>query len=195
MTWRNLLRVVLAVLVPRIAATDSERDEEPTFDELAVVNSPTTKTESLERTLDRAESVLEGQLTYLTDTHDKAVRTVRIGVVLLGVIASSSELVPSAIPLNGWIKASLALVVGSIAAGIFTSSSSSPDYGPGPSYVRSNIETGDRNEDVYLKLLQGYQEAISYNRYLVNDSTKYLFVTRVLLGIGIVAGAVGTIVF
>ena len=193
MTWRNLLRVVLAVLVPRTAATDSERDEEPTFGELDVVNSPTTKTESLERTLGRAESVLENQLALLSDTDDKAVQTVRIEMVLLGVIVSISQITAKPIPVNVWMKLGGVLVISSIIAGVFTYSSSSPDFGPDPNYVYSNFESGDTNEDVYLELLQGYDEAISYNSNVVNDSAKHLFITQGLLIAGITVGASGVV--
>lgn len=174
-TWRSVLRAVVRGLVfgtgefeCESAVTEtaaSEADELP-FREMEVVNWPETRTKSLERTLDRAESVLDGQLRYLSDIHDKAVRTVYIEIVLFGVIASGWQLVPNTDPVNVWMKAGGVLIVGSTLAGIFTSSSSSPDYGPGPSYVRSNLESGATNEDVYLELLQGYREAISNNRSL-----------------------------
>lgn len=193
MTWRNLLRVVLAALVPRTATEESELDGDPSFDELDVVNSPTTKTESLERTLDRAESVLENQLALLSDTDDKAVQTVRIEMVLVGVIVSIAQITAKPIPVNIWMRLGGVLVIGSIIAGVFTYSSSSPDFGPDPNYVYSNFESGDTNEDVYLELLQGYDEAISYNSDVVNDSAKHLFVTQGLLIAGIIVGVSGVI--
>jgi hypothetical protein len=170
------------------------RDETPSFDELSVVNAPGTKTESLERTLDRAESVLEDQLTDLSDVHDRAIRTVRIAVVLLGAAASVAKLTSVSIPASVWLKASGALLVASIAAGIFASSVSSADYGPGPDYVRPNIESGDANEEVYLELLEGYSEAIAYNRAAVNESERYLFVTQILLVSSIVLGSATIVV-
>lgn len=199
-TWRSVLRAVVRRLVLGTGTSEDETDasssdatgtDDPSFREIEVVNWPETKTESLERTLDRAESILEAQLTYLSDTHDKAVRTVRIEIVLFGVIATSWQFVPNTGPVNVWMKVGGTLVVGSIVAGILTSSSPSPDYGPGPGYVRSNIEAGETNEDVYLELLHGYREAISTNRNIVNDSTKYLFVMQVLLATGIVVGSIG----
>ena len=191
MTWRNLLGVVLAALVPPTATGDSEGNEEPTFDELDVVNAPTTKTESLERTLDRAKSVLDGQLTTLDAVQEKAIRIVRVEVVLLGVTASLTQLVPQTPSVNVWLTASGALLVASIITGIFTSSSSSPDFGPGPDYVRPNIDSGDANDDVYLELLQGYSEAISYNKVVMNDNARYVFITQILLVASIVVGCVG----
>jgi len=164
------------------------------FREIEVVNWPATRTESLERTLDRAESVLEGQLTELTDIDDKAAKTVRIGAILFGAVVSSSQLVPGTLSTNVWMEVGGVLVLGSMVVGIFTYSTSSPDYGPDPSYVRSNIESGEPNEDVYLELLQGYRKAITTNRRIVNDSTRYLFVTQILLAIGIIAGSIGAFV-
>lgn len=174
--------------------SDATETEDPSFREMEVTNWPETKTESLERTLDRAESILEGQLMVLTDTDDKAIKTVRIGIVLLGVAASSSRLVPETVPTNVWMKAGGLLVVGSIVVGIFTHSTSSPDYGPGPDYVRSDIESGATNEDVYLELLHGYKDAIANNCRMVNDSSRYLFATQVLLVAGIVVGSIGVFV-
>ncbi|MFC4447515.1 hypothetical protein [Halorussus aquaticus] len=65
-------------------------DEEVHFGQLDIPEHPRTKTETLERTLDRAESVLSEQLRVLSDTDDKAVRTVRAEVILLGAIASAA---------------------------------------------------------------------------------------------------------
>lgn len=192
MTWRELLQGIRSAVAGR-ANGNRETDDERSFREIEVLNCPATKTESLERTLDRAESVLEGQLADLTDTDDKAVRTVRIETVLLGAIASVGQVTPKPVPLNFWLKAGGILLVGSLVAGIFTASSASPDYGPGPGYVKSNFESGDSNEEVYLELLQGYREAISHNSVVMRDSARYFFVTRGLLVGSVLLGTVGTL--
>ena len=197
MTWRSVLRVVVRRHVVGTERTERETEvaeSADSFREIEVVNWPATRTESLERTLDRAESVLEGQLTELTDIDDKAAKTVRIGAILFGAVVSSSQLVPGTLSTNVWMEVGGVLVLGSMVVGIFTYSTSSPDYGPDPSYVRSNIESGEPNEDVYLELLQGYRKAITTNRRIVNDSTRYLFVTQILLAIGIIAGSIGAFV-
>lgn len=197
MTWRSVLRVVVRRHVVGTERTERETEvaeSADSFREIEVVNWPAARTESLERTLDRAESVLEGQLTELTDIDDKAAKTVRIGAILFGAVVSSSQLVPGTLSTNVWMEVGGVLVLGSMVVGIFTYSTSSPDYGPRPSYVRSNIESGEPNEDVYLELLQGYRKAITTNRRIVNDSTRYLFVTQILLAIGIIAGSIGTFV-
>lgn len=202
-TWRNILRAVLGLL-PAFETEESDRDESTnsesdgdeaaSFAELSGVDVSPTTTESLERTLDRAESVLGDQLTDLSDVHDRAIRTVRITAVLLGATASVLQLSPAPVLANVWLKVSGVLLVTSIGTGIVASSASSPDYGPGPEYVRPNIESGDPNEEVYLELLQGFSEAISYNRTAVNESERYLFVTQLLLVSSIVSGSVVLIV-
>lgn len=197
MTWRSVLRVVVRRHVVGTERTERETEvaeSADSFREIEVVNWPAARTESLERTLDRAESVLEGQLTELTDIDDKTVKTVRIGAILFGAVVSSSQLVPGTLSTNVWMEVGGVLVLGSMVVGIFTYSTSSPDYGPDPSYVRSNIESGEPNEDVYLELLQGYRKAITTNRRIVNDSTRYLFVTQILLAIGIIARSIGAFV-
>jgi hypothetical protein len=196
-TWRSVLRVVVRRHVVGTERTERETEvaeSADSFREIEVVNWPAARTESLERTLDRAESVLEGQLTELTDIDDKTVKTVRIGAILFGAVVSSSQLVPGTLSTNVWMEVGGVLVLGSMVVGIFTYSTSSPDYGPDPSYVRSNIESGEPNEDVYLELLQGYRKAITTNRRIVNDSTRYLFVTQILLAIGIIARSIGAFV-
>lgn len=199
MLWRTVLRVVgpfasaVVDAVGRGGSVPESETEGPSFDELDVLNGPTTKTESLERTLDRAESILEKQLAILADTHDRAVRTVRVEVVLLGAIASVAQITPDRVPMNAWLQAGGVLLIGSIAVGIFTSGSSSPDFGPGPSYVRSNIDSGDPNTDVYLRLLQGYSEAISYNNDVLSDSATYLFVSQGLLIGSVALGSIGVL--
>lgn len=200
MLVRTLLRVVafasavVDVVLLGGSVPEPETQREPSFGELQIVNGPTTKTESLERTLDRAESILGKQLTILADTHGRAVRTVRVEVVLVGAIASVAQITPDRVPMNGWLEAGGVLLIGSIAVGIFTSGSSSPDFGPGPNYVRSNLDAGDPNTDVYLRLLQGYSEAISYNNDVVSNSATYLFVAQGLLIGSVTLGSIGVFV-
>lgn len=55
-------------------------------------------------------------------------------------------------------------------------------------------EESDRDEEVYLELLQGFSDAISYNRTAVSESERYLFVTQLLLISSIVSGSVALIV-
>jgi len=197
-TWVVLCGVVLSLdytLRQRFPIGDSlSEDEEVHFEELDVPDHPRTKTETLERTLDRAESVLTEQLRVLSDTDDKAVRTVRAEVILLGAIASAAQITQQAIPVNIWMKTGGALVVGSIVAGVFTYSTSSPDFGPGPKYVHSNFEDGDGRTDIYVELLEGHNEAIAHNRGQVNDSGRYLFITQILLVGGLVSGGIGVLI-
>lgn len=190
-TWSGVRRVVLGIAGGESGSDASDSDNERSFREIEVVNWPNTKTESLERTLDRAESVVDGQLSTLADVDDKAIRTVRLAVVLLGVVVSITGVAPEAVPVNTWTKSGVALLVGSVAAGIFTYSTSPPDFGPGPKYVHSNIAAGDANDDVYLELLHGYDDAIAHNRDAITDSARYLFVVQTLLVGGILVGLVG----
>lgn len=181
----------------RTASNDGESEksgESVDLDRLRVAEHPRTKIEALERNLDRAESVLEEQLRVLADTDDKAVRTVRVEVILLGAIASATQITRQTVPINIWMKVSGALVIGSIVAGIFTYSTSNPDFGPGPKYVYPNFENGDGRSEIYARLLKGYAKAIAHNRAEVNDSGRYLFVTQILLVAGIVTGGIGVLI-
>ncbi|MFC4447514.1 hypothetical protein [Halorussus aquaticus] len=92
------------------------------------------------------------------------------------------------------MKTGGALVIGSIVAGVFTYSTSSPDFGPGPTYVHANFEDGDGRTDIYVELLEGHNEAIAHNRGQVNDSGRYLFVTQILLVGALVLGGIGVLI-
>lgn len=156
-TW-FVLTVVFAVvfrLRPSSSSATPETRSLPCFAELETVEYPGARTEALERLLDRAQSVLDEQLTVLADTDDKAVRTVRVEVLLLGGVASAGQITPDTVPVNVWIKVGGALVVGSIVAGVLTYSSSTPDFGPSPESVHSEVETDSGRTDIYLELLGG----------------------------------------
>ncbi|WP_135853726.1 hypothetical protein [Halorussus salinus] len=129
LTWVILSCVVLVSTYARRQCPDSgdsnpetstKSDEEVRFDRLDIAEHPKTKAEALERSLDRAESVLMEQLRILADTNDKAIRTVRVEVILLGAVASATQITQQTLSVNIWMKTSGVLIVGSIVAGIFT---------------------------------------------------------------------------
>lgn len=189
--WFFLAMIGILFAIRTSAGGSESEDPEQPFDEVDLGNSTPTKIETLERTLDRAESVLQGQLEVLADTDDKAVRTVRVEVILLGAVVSAAQIASKALPMNMWMRISGVLFVGSIITGIFTYSTSIPDFGPGPSYVRERIQGSARQIPVYLQLLQGYNESIAHNRRVVNESAQYLFLTQALLIGGIICGGIG----
>lgn len=177
----------------RFAAGSEAVDPEPNEGRIEVVEHAGTTSDALEALLERAESVLQSQLSVLADTDDKAVRTVRVEVVLLGVVASAAQFTSATLPTNVWMRLGGVCFVGSIVAGIFTYSTSSPDFGPGPAYVREPTDEGDSTASVYLQLIRGYGEAIAHNRTVVNVSARCLFLTQSLLVAGLVFGGVGVV--
>lgn len=148
---------------------------------------------TMERILNRSENVLEEQLSVLNDTDDKAVRTVRVEVILLAAIASAAQIGNGSLPLNIWMKIGGVLIIASIVAGIFTYSSSQPDFGPGPRYVQQWIADAAEKEKIHLELMNGYSKAINHNRGVIEDSSVYLYATQILLVLGIVFGGIGVL--
>lgn len=164
---------------------------EPSFDEVDLENPDV---EALRRLLGRSEKIVEKQLDTLTDTDDKALRTVRVEAVLLGAIATAAQIAPESIPVNVWMELGGTFVVASIVAGIFTYSSSSPDLGPGPRDVHETLVEDPTETCLYLELLDEYRESIDHNRGVVFDSARYLYVTQALLVLGIVFGGIGILI-
>lgn len=76
-------------------------DLTPAFDDITQADR---NPDALKRILDRSESVLEDQLSVLNDTDDKAVRTVRVEVILLAVIASAAQIANGSLSINIWMK-------------------------------------------------------------------------------------------
>jgi hypothetical protein len=140
--------------------------------------------------LERSQSVLEHQLEALADLDSKAVWTVRLEVVLLGVLASVTRTF-SDVTVNVVIRLGGTLLVCSIISGIVTYSASRPDAGPGPRYLHSVASSKADAAEWYLEILDGYEVAISHNRTVIEHNVGHLFRTQLLFVLGVVLIAVG----
>lgn len=81
-----------------------------------------------------ARAVLEAQQETVADIDDKAMRTVRLTVVLLGVLVSAVELADHAFR-SRLLSVGLALLVASLVIGVLTYSESTLYLGPNKSYL------------------------------------------------------------
>lgn len=148
--------------------------------------------DGLHAALERSQSVLEHQLEALPDLDTKAVWTVRLEIVLLGVLASAMG--TTGFEFTGvWSKLGGVSLVCSIVTGVFTYSASRPDAGPGPRSVYSLAVSKAAAPAWYLKLLDGYDEAIEYNGTVIDHNARYLFRTQFLFTLGVVFIALGQV--
>lgn len=150
-------------------------------------------TETLSTALTQLQLVLDNQLETLADIDDKAVRTVRVQVILLGVIASAAQIASKSIPINIWMKVGGVLLMGSIITGIFTYTVSDGRAGPQPEAVSQILSTHSSKLNVYLRLLEEHREAISENRDILEDNGRYIFYTQLLLVLGILSSGIGVL--
>lgn len=146
--------------------------------------------DGLQAAIERSQSVLEHQLEALADLNSKAVWTVRLEVVLLGVLASTVQSHPSVLA-TPWTLVGSLLLACSILVGIVTYSTSRPDVGPGPGSVRSLASTKADAVEWYLELLDGFVVAIDYNEAVIDHNATYLFRTQLLFALGVSTVAVG----
>ena len=140
--------------------------------------------ERREVTYEEARAVLEAQRETLSDMDTKAVRTVRLTVVLLGVLLSAwrvkSGLFEPVFATTGGVA-----LVGSLAAGTFTYSESDLYFGPSKEYLEQ-LTDGDFEERSWdHDLLYTFGVWIAENREEVQFYGRLLFTTQVLLLLGI----------
>lgn len=166
--------------------SQSRRTKEPFAD----LDSVGQDEDGLQAALERSQSVLEHQLEALADLDSKAVWTVRLEVVLLGVLASVAQALPD-VATNDPTRLGGVLLVGSIISGVVTYSVSHPDAGPGPRYVHALAASKADTAEWYLRILDGYRVAIEHNRTVIEHNSAHLFRTQLLFVLGVVSVAVG----
>ena len=136
-------------------------------------------------TYDEARAVLEAQRETLSDMDTKAVRTVRITVVLIGALLSvwqiESELFEPVFAGMGGVA-----LVGSLVAGTFTYSESDLYLGPNKKYVEQLADGDFGEKDWERDLLYSFGEWIDSNDREIRVFSTLLVLTQVLLLCGIV---------
>lgn len=139
-----------------------------------------------EVTYQEARAVLEAQRETISDVDTKAVRTVRITVVLVGVVLSAWKLEFGLFdPVFGTLSATA--FVGSIASGLFTYSEADLYLGPSKKYVEQ-LADGDFEKRPWREdLLYTLGTWIAENKEEIRFYGRMLFVTKSLLLLGIVS--------
>ena len=138
-----------------------------------------------EVTYQEARAVLEAQRETLSDMDTKAVRTVRITVVLIGALLSAWRIEAGLFNPMFATAGGLALV-GSLAIGTFTYSESDLYLGPKKEYV-VRLADGDLDgEDWREDLLYNLGGWIAENGAEIRFNSYLLSVTQILFVVGVV---------
>jgi len=146
-----------------------------------------TDDETLRLTRDEARSILDHRLEWLSETDDKAMRTVRTAVIVLSIIFSAAgiagEEALNRIPRIPFVLSSIG-VVGlflTIIYGIYTYSDSETVYGPEPALRREVLDYEYSERQWLVMLLNGYDEWIDVMERVNKRNAKHLSRVQYLL--------------
>jgi hypothetical protein len=133
---------------------------------------------------DEARAVLEPQQGTASDIDDKALRTVRLVVVLVGLLVSTIRItdVSVALPL---LVPGLGFLLGSVVAGTFTYSESDPYQGPGPAYLDQLVDAGTGDADWEREHLGTLGDWIAENADEIAFNGLLFVLTQVFLLLGV----------
>lgn len=138
---------------------------------------------------EEARAVLDAQNATMGDIDDKAMRTVRLNAVLLGLLVTGLQFVPDTFHITA-LRAAFALLVASTVCGIVTYNESNLYVGPGGEYVE-HLAKGEfpdsRWEENVLETMAGM---IAQNYDDVQWKSNLLTATQTSLILGIASAVV-----
>jgi len=147
----------------------------------------TTDDEALRLTKEESRTILDHRLDWLSETDDKAMRTVRTAVIVLSIIFSAAGVIGGSelraippIPL-GLSVLGVGLLFLTIVYGIYTYSDSETVYGPEPALRREVLEYEYSEREWLVMLLNGYEEWIDVMTRVNKRNVKHLNRVQLLL--------------
>jgi len=140
-----------------------------------------------------SKAVLGHQIEYLNDIDDKAMRTVRIVTILLGVIFSATQLPFAESYINNWLLLGGGSLILSIVFGIITYTVSDPHFGVGPEYLDDIVEMPYGEQYWRVDLITSYADWMTDNEKLNSTNATYLFYCQLFSVIGLLLLAVGVV--
>lgn len=149
--------------------------------------------ETLRTSQVEARSVLDQQLSTLSDIDAKAMRTVRIALLLLGIVLSATAFPDETVFVTWLTIPGLVSISVSILFGLLTYTSPDPTVGPSTDYFEDvRVEPYSEAEWRTL-LLSGYIEWIGDVEELNSSNARTLILSQISLGIGVALLIGGTI--
>jgi hypothetical protein len=147
--------------------------------------------ETLRITQAEAREVLSQQVETLSDIDGKAMRTVRIALIVFGIVVSATTF-PKGIAFLNWITVCgiLSLTL-SIVCGIVTYEASNPAVGIGPEYLEEARTIPYTEAEWRALLIAGYEEWVTDIERQIKSNARTLLLAQLFLGIGVVLFTIG----
>lgn len=138
-----------------------------------------------------ARAVIEAQNRAMTDIDDKAVRTVRLDAILLGLLVTGIQFAPDVID-DTLLGVAFVLLVTSTACGVITYNESSLYVGPRGEYVEALSRVDFQDPPWEQDLLETMAGMMAANYQTVQRNARWLTVTQATLvaGVGTAVAAV-----
>lgn len=152
-----------------------------------------TAVETLRTTRAEAQDVLARQLETLDDVDDKAMRTVRITLVVLSILVSATAFRVSRQFVNAFTVLGMASLVLAVLIGLWTYGSSSLEIGTSREYVAEVLEAPYSEKEWLAVLLAGYHEWIEDVSRLNATNARLLTLVQGFAGLGIVLISLGVL--
>lgn len=139
--------------------------------------------------LNEARTTTNQQLGQINKVDDQAVRTVRIGFVLLGVLAGGAQfqLLP---PFGLLAIVGTVSLVGSLVVALFVYGTSRLFIGPQLDRIADDNsekrDAGDSVTETHVKVVEQYESGITWNRRVLYSNASILGFARLLLALAVV---------
>lgn len=140
-----------------------------------------------------ARAVIDAQNATMTDIDDKAMRTVRLNAVLLGLLVTGLQLSPNMFH-NGTLQASFGLLIGSTVFGVITYNESNLYVGPQGEYIEDLAEDDFPNPPWEEDLLETMAGMIAENYDDIRRNSNWLTATQAALVLGIGTAVVAVVI-
>lgn len=146
--------------------------------------------EGYQPALEEARRVVDHQISEINRVDDNTARLLRLILILLGVVASATQLPNLTIEFTLIVEVGVGVLVLSLLVGAWTFSSSLA-IGPAVSHHHSFQLRGLGKERVQRSLIDLLTQAIQENEKVLRMNNTGLLLTRVLFGIGVALVAIG----
>lgn len=188
----KIVRIVASSVADRGTADRRDPQTHPELgdrDDLPVPVGCKSNVESDVRTLkflyEDARRVVDHQIGYLGDVDDKAVRTVRITAVIVGVVLSAHQLSSQVSLTDPLLGVAVLLLLASMGVGIVTYTTSDAQFGPGPRYIDDVLDKPADETYWRFETLRSYADWIEDNEHVTRRNGTYLLVSQLLLLVGL----------
>lgn len=133
-----------------------------------------------------ARAVIDAQNTTMSDIDDKAMRTVRLNAVLLGLLVTGLEFAPDMFH-NATLQGAFVFLIVSTMCGVVTYNESNLYVGPRGEFVEDLARDDFPGPPWEEDLLEAMAGMVAENYDDIRRNSKWLTITQVTLVLGIVA--------